>query len=625
MGDYLPRSIQPGRRPVTPFRLAGLAVAVLLCMGSACRSSTLSMPSRIEAPPISHRPTIQLPRPTVLSIFAFEDRTRKSELAWLRTGLTDMLVAELAGHSSLTVVQRERVEEIIREQALHVSGRVSDHSTVKIGRLIGANVVMTGRLIIVDALLRIDAQFISVEEGAVLGAVTAEGPVQDGTNVARLLVAKTHALLLGGRDESSSTPSDILATVPSDSDSERVSRKHKLFETLAELERAHAIDSERISVPNKGGPTPERLSPDLRLDPGPPPSETEIADRLVERLSLGLEAELGTPVYDESSRDGKTLRVPVRIRFSSSVLDNMLSALRRTEGVSLQGTENHEMEIQLDMRPPTGDSLAYTHALSRRFYLRLLARDGRTIAVYSDFYRWRVSNWMAVDESTIRIRRDRVVDSEARFGGLSTEQGEAIASIRMTLDGVPKERATVRVDIQTVTDQPPSSGGEAAGSGNQPSRHVRATKLDAALSESVVPLRLLMEGAWSPPIYERPWSSGYIPTNERTSVITVLLDPIRRQVREEPRLVRSSGEKDFDRAALTAMRTGLEGWLSSQGFDSLIRAQAAPDAIHEANDRAPSVIKLRAQFQLRKDVPGLHLLAPPSLDPHSYLPLTDVP
>jgi hypothetical protein len=108
-------------------------------------------------------------------------------------------------------------------------------------------------------------------------------------------------------------------------------------------------------------------------------------------------------------------------------------------------------------------------------------------------------------------------------------------------------------------------------------------------------------------------------------VIAALLDPVRRQVREEPRLVRSSGEKDFDQAALAAMRIGLELWLSAQGFDSLIRAHAVPDAMHESNEATPSAIKLRAQFQLHKDVPGLHLLAPPSLDPNSHPPSTDVP
>jgi len=583
------------------------------------------MPSLVEFPSISHHSTIQLPTPTVLSIFAFEDRTRKSELTWLRTGLADMLVAELAGHSSLTIVQRERVEEIIREQALQVSGRVSDHSTVKIGRLMGANVVMTGRLIVVDALLRIDAQFISVEEGTVLGAVAAEGPVRDGANVARLLVAKTHALLLGGHDESTSTESDSLQTIPLNADSERLSRKSKLFEALAELERAHPLNSGRSHVPSKWGPTPGRLSPDIRLNPGPLPSETEVADRLVERLAMGLETELGTPVHDESNRNEITLRVPVRIRFSNTVVDDLLNSLRRTEGILLLDTENHETEIQLGIRPATRGSSGYGQVLARRFYLRLLSRDGRTIAVYSDFYHWRVSNWIDVDESTIRIRQDRVIDAEARFAGLTPEQSEAIASVRMTLDGVPQERAIVRVDIQTVLDQPSSSGTDTAGSGSQLSRHTRATKLDAALSASVVPLRLLMEGAWSPPIYERPWSSGYIPTNERTSVIAALLDPVRRQVREEPRLVRSSGEKDFDQAALAAMRIGLELWLSAQGFDSLIRAHGVPDAMHEPNEAAPSAIKLRAQFQLHKDVPGLHLLAPPSLDPNSHPPSTDVP
>ena len=132
MGYSLPRSIQSRRRPVTPFRLAGLGARRSAVYGLSLSTLESFMPSLVESPSISHHPTIQLPT-TVLSIFAFEDRTRKSELTWLRTGLADMLVAELAGHSSLTIVQRERVEEIIREQALQVSGRVSDHSTVKIG------------------------------------------------------------------------------------------------------------------------------------------------------------------------------------------------------------------------------------------------------------------------------------------------------------------------------------------------------------------------------------------------------------------------------------------------------------------------------------------------------------
>jgi hypothetical protein len=42
------------------------------------------------------------------------------------------------------VVQRQRLEEVVKEQALQLSGRVADESTVRVGRLAGATVLVTG-------------------------------------------------------------------------------------------------------------------------------------------------------------------------------------------------------------------------------------------------------------------------------------------------------------------------------------------------------------------------------------------------------------------------------------------------------------------------------------------------
>ena len=275
--------------------------------------------------------------------------------------------------------------------------------------------------------------------------------------------------------------------------------------------------------------------------------------------------------------------------------------------------------VRFIAHPEWIDALAREKIFTRRLYLRLLSEEGRTIAIYSDFRGWALSNWLMLDGSTIRIKRAYILPSEARFEELTPEQITAIASVRVTLDRVLQERATVRLDVQTAIDQ--STDRESRSSSESRSeRHQRATQQDKAMSESVSPLRTLMEAAWSPPITARPWSIGYMPSNERSAVVTLSLDPTKQQVREEPRLVRPSGDTEFDMVALTAARTGLQQWLSGRGFESLSRAPAMPaKEIGHSEDPLPP-FKVRAQFQLHQDVPALNLIAPRTLD-QTLMPL----
>jgi hypothetical protein len=137
-------------------------------------------------------------------------------------------------------------------------------------------------------------------------------------------------------------------------------------------------------------------------------------------------------------------------------------------------------------------------------------------------------------------------------------------------------------------------------------------------------LRTLMEAAWSPPVTARPWSIGYVPSNERSAVVTLSLDPTKQRIREEPRLVRPSGDTEFDVAALTAARAGLQQWLAARGFESLSRASAMPSKeIGHPEDPLPP-FKVRAQFQLHQDVPALNLIAPHALN-HALMPLRPPP
>lgn len=115
-----------------------------------------------------------------------------------------------------------------------------------------------------------------------------------------------------------------------------------------------------------------------------------------------------------------------------------------------------------------------------------------------------------------------------------------------------------------------------------------------------------------------------MPSNERSAVVILSLDPAKQRIREEPRLVRLSGDIEFDQAALAAARTGLQQWLSARGLESLAQTPIMPAKdVVRAEDPLPP-FKVRAQFQLHQEVPALNLIVPHALD-HSLMPLRPSP
>ena len=588
----------------------------------ACGLQTHSAPS---SPILLSAPThsrIQFPTPTVLSIFSFEDRTGKPELAWLRTGMVDMLIAELTNNPSLIIVQRERVDEIIREQAFQLSGRVTDESTVKIGRLIGANVLVAGRMIVADGSLRLDAQLIGIEQGTVLGAVSADGRLDDVATVARLLVARLQALFSASAADSANMPrsgAQMLQTAQADHNGEQLSREGRLFEALEEYERALTLTPDNTIVQSHVARTLERLPPGLWLNSRRTQANRPVLNRILERLAMALEMDVGRPSTEAIGAGRSGLHIPVHIRLSAPVIDQALEAFKEVGGVVLQPSDSDgPTAVQFPRHPELIEALAREKVFTRRLYLRLLSEEGRTIAVYSDFREWALSNWIALDGSTIRIKRAYILPSEARFGELTSAQIAAIASVRVTLDRVPQERATVRLDVQAAIDLPSERELRTPLSESRSERHQRETEQDKAMADRVSPLRGLMEAAWSPPVTARPWSVGYMPSNERSAVVILSLDPVKQQIREEPRLLRPSGDPEFDRAALAAAGRGLQQWMSARGFESLVRTFTIPaEEVGRADNRLPP-FKVRAQFQLHQEVPALNLIAPRALD----LPVT---
>jgi len=109
-----------------------------------------------------------------------------STLAPLGYGVADLLIADLAISPQLTVVDRVRVDAIVRELDLSKSGRVDTVTAPQLGKLVGASRLVNGMITpLPQSYLNLDARVTSVAEGEVVGQ-----PVAQHTTLSDILDAE---------------------------------------------------------------------------------------------------------------------------------------------------------------------------------------------------------------------------------------------------------------------------------------------------------------------------------------------------------------------------------------------------------------------------------------------------
>jgi len=92
----------------------------------------------------------------------------KEDFDALERGIAGMMISELAANPSARVVERERIEKLVAEQNLGISGTVSPETAAKVGKLVGARYVITGAFIDFYGDFRLDARMINVETSEIV-------------------------------------------------------------------------------------------------------------------------------------------------------------------------------------------------------------------------------------------------------------------------------------------------------------------------------------------------------------------------------------------------------------------------------------------------------------------------
>lgn len=101
------------------------------------------------------------------------------DYAALEVGLQTMLMTEFSQNAGLRIVDRARLKELITEQDLDASGRVTPESAARIGRLVGAKYMIAGGFQDNYGKFRLDLRVVNTETSEIVRADKVEFKRED--------------------------------------------------------------------------------------------------------------------------------------------------------------------------------------------------------------------------------------------------------------------------------------------------------------------------------------------------------------------------------------------------------------------------------------------------------------
>jgi TolB-like protein len=130
----------------------------------------VAMEGRLSATP---------PEPNTIAVLRFAYLGADPELRPLETGLTHLIVNDLAKVSRLRLLERERVQALDAELALSAAGRVEPSTAARSGRLLRAASVVQGAIRESGSGVRLDAAVINTSDTAISAESSASDRLQE--------------------------------------------------------------------------------------------------------------------------------------------------------------------------------------------------------------------------------------------------------------------------------------------------------------------------------------------------------------------------------------------------------------------------------------------------------------
>ena len=98
-----------------------------------------------------------------------------AQYSWLSAGMTNTVISDLGSFSSIRVITESDRKQALNELALSQTGALDENSMKKIGKMLGADLILTGSYMVNVPKIRIFARIVNVETGSIEKTLKVDG------------------------------------------------------------------------------------------------------------------------------------------------------------------------------------------------------------------------------------------------------------------------------------------------------------------------------------------------------------------------------------------------------------------------------------------------------------------
>ncbi|MFN4152816.1 MAG: FlgO family outer membrane protein, partial [Candidatus Sericytochromatia bacterium] len=102
-----------------------------------------------------------------IAILPFTNLSEKKENDWIGSGFAETMLTSLSNLKSIQITERFLMNQVLKEISFQKSGFIEDKNLVKVGKLTGANIIVSGSYQIVNNEIVVNSRYIDVEKGTV--------------------------------------------------------------------------------------------------------------------------------------------------------------------------------------------------------------------------------------------------------------------------------------------------------------------------------------------------------------------------------------------------------------------------------------------------------------------------
>lgn len=152
----------------TSWFLSVLAIALLL-PASVVLAKEINQPLRTQSKEAKLAKDVTAVSSITVAIFDFESKAPGNPDLGQQLG--DILTARLSIYNQFRLVERKKLEDLLKEHQLNLAGMVDTNQAVKVGKMAGAKIMVFGRTFTVDRDLYIVAKIVGTETSQVKGVI----------------------------------------------------------------------------------------------------------------------------------------------------------------------------------------------------------------------------------------------------------------------------------------------------------------------------------------------------------------------------------------------------------------------------------------------------------------------